>query len=94
MYKEDIGIHLTFDIPYKQQFVLREVLFKLIKDERKYNIMGCASSSPQDSIVAGNRSDNPFVFFEIEIGGRKVGRIEIELRADVVPKTAENFRCL
>ena len=22
------------------------------------------------------------------------GRIEIELRADVVPKTAENFRCL
>ncbi|MGK3738818.1 MAG: peptidyl-prolyl isomerase E (cyclophilin E) [Bacillariaceae sp.] len=56
--------------------------------------MGCASSSPQDSIVAGKRSDNPFVFFDIEIGGRKVGRVEIELRADVVPKTAENFRCL
>jgi len=57
-------------------------------------IMGCGNSLPQVSIVAGNRSDNPFVFFDMEIGGRNVGRIEMELRADMVPKTAENFRCL
>ena len=56
--------------------------------------MGCGNSSPQDSIVAGNREDNPRVFFEIQIGKRNVGRIEMELRADVVPMTAENFRCL
>ena len=37
---------------------------------------------------------NPTVFFDIEIGGEDAGRIEMELRADVVPKTAENFRQL
>merc|ERR1712036_97072 len=28
------------------------------------------------------------------VGGQEAGRIEMELRADIVPKTAENFRCL
>jgi len=37
---------------------------------------------------------NPIVFFEMEAGGEPLGRIEMELYADVVPKTAENFRCL
>lgn len=37
---------------------------------------------------------NPVVFFDIEIGPRPAGRIEMTLRADVVPATAENFRAL
>jgi peptidylprolyl isomerase len=37
---------------------------------------------------------NPVVFFDVAIGGQPKGRIEIELRSDVVPLTAENFRCL
>mmetsp|Transcript_27996 Transcript_27996/g.43524 ORF Transcript_27996/g.43524 Transcript_27996/m.43524 type:complete len:166 (+) Transcript_27996:79-576(+) len=37
---------------------------------------------------------NPKVYFDITIGGRSAGRIVMELRADVVPKTAENFRVL
>lgn len=37
---------------------------------------------------------NPKVFFDITIGGAPAGRIVMELRADVVPKTAENFRAL
>jgi peptidylprolyl isomerase len=37
---------------------------------------------------------NPVVFFDITADGAPVGRIEMTLRADVVPKTAENFRCL
>lgn len=37
---------------------------------------------------------NPQVFFDIEIGGQPAGRITFELFADVVPKTAENFRAL
>eukprot|EP00281_Chroomonas_sp_CCMP1168_P023052 CAMPEP_0206231760 /NCGR_PEP_ID=MMETSP0047_2-20121206/11023_1 /ASSEMBLY_ACC=CAM_ASM_000192 /TAXON_ID=195065 /ORGANISM="Chroomonas mesostigmatica_cf, Strain CCMP1168" /LENGTH=202 /DNA_ID=CAMNT_0053655389 /DNA_START=51 /DNA_END=659 /DNA_ORIENTATION=- len=37
---------------------------------------------------------NPKVFFETEIGGKPAGRITFELFADVVPKTAENFRQL
>ena len=34
------------------------------------------------------------VYFDMEVGGKDVGRITFELRADVVPKTAENFRQL
>ena len=37
---------------------------------------------------------NPIVFFDIEIGGKPAGRVEMTLRKDVVPVTAENFRCL
>ncbi|KAM8828308.1 peptidyl-prolyl cis-trans isomerase 7-like [Spinachia spinachia] len=37
---------------------------------------------------------NPKVFFDITIGGKPTGRIVMELFADVVPKTAENFRAL
>ena len=37
---------------------------------------------------------NPKVFFDVVIGDEKAGRIVMELFADVVPKTAENFRAL
>jgi cyclophilin family peptidyl-prolyl cis-trans isomerase len=37
---------------------------------------------------------NPKVFFDVTIGGKDSGRIVMELFADVVPKTAENFRAL
>ncbi|KAG0046328.1 heme binding [Gryganskiella cystojenkinii] len=34
------------------------------------------------------------IFFDITIDGQPAGRITMELRADVAPKTAENFRAL
>lgn len=37
---------------------------------------------------------NPQVYLDIKIGKTVMGRIIILLRADVCPKTAENFRCL
>lgn len=37
---------------------------------------------------------NPKVFFDVTVGGTPAGRIVMELRADVAPKTAENFRAL
>lgn len=37
-------------------------------------------------------AENPIVFFDISIADQPMGRIKMELFADVVPKTAENFR--
>merc|ERR1712036_122173 len=34
------------------------------------------------------------VYFDMTIGGAPAGRIEMTLRNDIVPKTAENFRAL
>merc|ERR1712179_675651 len=36
----------------------------------------------------------PCVFFDMTADGAPLGRISMQLRTDVVPKTAENFRCL
>ncbi|CAH8657314.1 unnamed protein product [Heterobilharzia americana] len=36
----------------------------------------------------------PRVFFDIRIGNADAGRIVMELRSDIVPRTAENFRAL
>ncbi|KAF7998023.1 hypothetical protein HCN44_009421 [Aphidius gifuensis] len=37
---------------------------------------------------------NPQVYFDISVGKQELGRIIMMLRSDIVPKTAENFRCL
>jgi peptidyl-prolyl isomerase D len=42
----------------------------------------------------GEPKTRPRVFFDISIGGKPAGRVTMELYADLVPKTAENFRCL
>ena len=39
-------------------------------------------------------SPRPVVYLDISIGAKHVGRLEIELRAEAVPRTAENFRAL
>ncbi|KAL9644047.1 hypothetical protein ABK040_005515 [Willaertia magna] len=47
--------------------------------------------SKKSSAAATSR---PKVFFDITIGSKKEGRIVFSLYSDIVPKTAENFRCL
>jgi peptidyl-prolyl isomerase H (cyclophilin H) len=37
-------------------------------------------------------TENPIVFFDITLGGEALGRIKMQLYADSVPRTAENFR--
>ncbi|KAL7523940.1 hypothetical protein ACHAXR_000370, partial [Thalassiosira sp. AJA248-18] len=58
--------------------------------------MGCGSSSNASSPppAAPSSGGLPKVYFDIDIGGQPAGRITMELRSDVVPKTAENFRAL
>lgn len=63
--------------------------------------MGCgASSDTADAPVQGpapsaqGSGPLPKCYFDITIGGEEAGRIVMELRSDVVPRTAENFRAL
>src|SRR4051812_50035474 len=45
-------------------------------------------------LMAQEKGRLPRCFMDITADGMKLGRIVIELRPDVVPKTAENFRAL
>lgn len=47
-----------------------------------------------DADASSAKEKNPQVYFDIRIGGSDAGRIIMLLRADVCPKTAENFRQL
>jgi len=40
------------------------------------------------------KPDDPRVYFDIEIGGRAAGRIELQLFASVCPRACDNFRAL
>lgn len=44
--------------------------------------------------LAQGQDKLPRCFFDLTSNGEKLGRIVVELRSDVVPKTAENFRAL
>ena len=49
---------------------------------------------PIEKTTTTMMTSNPRVFLDVDLGGSPCGRIVIELRADIVPKTAENFRAL
>ncbi|KAG5855737.1 hypothetical protein ANANG_G00052310 [Anguilla anguilla] len=44
--------------------------------------------------TTGPPVNNPVVYFDIAADNKPLGRVTFELNADVVPKTAENFRAL
>eukprot|EP00316_Scyphosphaera_apsteinii_P017641 CAMPEP_0119312368 /NCGR_PEP_ID=MMETSP1333-20130426/26157_1 /TAXON_ID=418940 /ORGANISM="Scyphosphaera apsteinii, Strain RCC1455" /LENGTH=198 /DNA_ID=CAMNT_0007316979 /DNA_START=207 /DNA_END=803 /DNA_ORIENTATION=+ len=58
--------------------------------------MDKASAKPASEAAAFElpQAQNPMCYFDVTIGGKPAGRLVFELYADVVPKTAENFRCL
>ncbi|KAJ3032425.1 hypothetical protein HK097_005248 [Rhizophlyctis rosea] len=64
------------------------------KKARTDNEASESSQPPQPTVNQIKRGGNPRVFFDVEIGGVMAGRIIMILRADVVPRTAENFRAL
>ena len=49
---------------------------------------------PPQKIVPNSKGDNPHVYFDIRHGDTAIGRVVMQLYADVTPKTAENFRAL
>ncbi|CAB1103120.1 unnamed protein product [Ectocarpus sp. CCAP 1310/34] len=65
-------------------------------DEGMKKLMDAPEDGVKLKLFRGLASDlyNPKVYFDIEINGEDKGRILMQLRSDVVPKTAENFRQL
>jgi len=47
-----------------------------------------------ERVAVRTRAERPRVFLDIDIGGRRIGRVVCELYSDIVPRTAENFRLL
>src|SRR6188508_41662 len=58
-----------------------------------FSALGGAGSLAQVSL-AQEKTKLPRCYLDITADGAKLGRIVVELRSDVVPKTAENFRVL
>ncbi|NWT73137.1 PPIE isomerase, partial [Prunella himalayana] len=52
------------------------------------------TEAQEDEPPAKKSRVNPQVYMDIKIGNKPAGRLRILLRSDVVPMTAENFRCL
>jgi peptidyl-prolyl isomerase F (cyclophilin D) len=62
---------------------------------REFILSSAAAIGSGATIVrAAEKAPRPRCFMDITADGKSLGRIIIELRPDVVPKTAENFRAL
>lgn len=65
-------------------------------DEGMKKLIDAPEGGVQLELFRGLATDlyNPIVFFDVEVDGKEEGRLLMQLRSDVVPKTAENFRQL
>ncbi|XP_059820346.1 peptidyl-prolyl cis-trans isomerase A isoform X5 [Hypanus sabinus] len=50
--------------------------------------------SEESQVVSQSDSNNPIVYFDVSVDEKILGRIIMELLANKVPRTAENFRAL
>jgi hypothetical protein len=82
-----------FGLPAVLQVVLGALIFFLLAGLTGLDGENSVKSGaiPYDDCPA---EENPRVFFDVEIAGTPAGRITMELFANKVPKTAENFRAL
>lgn len=61
---------------------------------REFVAASAAALAAGSTLAQAADTKLPRVFLEVSADGKPLGKIVIELRSDVVPKTAENFRAL
>ncbi|XP_030603710.1 peptidylprolyl isomerase Fa [Archocentrus centrarchus] len=61
-----------------------------LKNRMRFSSLGISAAR----LLSPGPGKNPVVFLDVQADSDPLGRIVIELNADVVPKTAENFRAL
>ncbi|XP_078078124.1 E3 SUMO-protein ligase RanBP2 isoform X2 [Mustelus asterias] len=64
------------------------------KFEECQNALSQLQKSEESQVMAQSDSSNPVVYFDVSAGEEVLGRITMELLANKVPRTAENFRAL
>lgn len=85
-----------FGIDFSQPTTLMWVAVFVFILYNKLGGGGFGGSLPGKEVTLNEAKNmaNPRVFFDMAIGGEEAGRIEMELFANICPKTAENFRAL
>ena len=64
------------------------------KSVNPYVLTSAVETQVEQGPDTSSSMDNPRAFMDVEIGDDPPARIVMSLYADVVPKTAENFRAL
>uniref|UniRef100_A0A7N0VBD0 peptidylprolyl isomerase n=1 Tax=Kalanchoe fedtschenkoi TaxID=63787 RepID=A0A7N0VBD0_KALFE len=73
---------------------LREKVIELEEQLKKCREDKKDTTENEKPNIQDQKGNNPKVFLDIAINGRRAGRVVIELHADTTPLTAENFRVL
>ena len=94
MYRINVAIN-NFQTFWSHRTILEKCFLTLVTVFIVAGMTGLDGGSPQRlfeiPMEETSAETNPRVYFDIEIGGKKAGRIVMELFANIVPKTAENF---
>lgn len=91
-----------FDLVWEQEDYIKKYILKEGQEESPAQVASTLDTPAAESVdqpvsaamASTTASPRPQVYMEISMGGANVGRIVFELRGDIVPRTAENFRAL
>jgi len=89
-----LRVEMKESMSWKISNLARTMLFDIYSEEIMDIVAAGSIKSIYENIMSSPTLNRPKVYFDIQVEDKLVGRIVIELRSDVVPKTCENFRAL